>query len=123
MVLDHVAYGAGRFVVFAAPLDAERLRDGNLHMIDVSAIPHRLEQNVGETQRHKVLHRFLAEVVIDAEDISFEEYRSDHVVDDGGAVAVLANRLLDNDARTRRYDAFGAKALRQGQKRSGAVAR
>src|ERR1700722_1441065 len=114
MILDHVAYGAGRFLVFAPPLDAQRLRDSNLHVIDVSAIPHRLEQNVRETQRHKVLHRFLAEVVIYAEDIAFEEYRSDHVVDDGGALGVLANWLLDNDARERRYDAFGAEALRQG---------
>ena len=41
-------------------------------------------------------------------------YRYGNVVDGGGALAVFANRLLYDDARTRRYDAFGAKALRQG---------
>ena len=85
MVLDHVAHRAGFFVVSASSLDAERLRDGDLHMIDVRAVPHRLQQDVGETQRHKVLHRFLAEIVIDAEDISLEKYGADHIVDSCGA--------------------------------------
>src|SRR5580698_6669010 len=42
MVLDHVAYGAGFFVVSASALNTERLRDGNLHMINMRVIPHRL---------------------------------------------------------------------------------
>ncbi len=113
MVLDHVAHGAGFFVVIAASLDAERLRDGDLHVIDVRAVPQRLQQDVGEAQRHEILHGFLAEVVIDAENISFEEYRADHIVDGRGALAVFADRLLDDDARTRSYEPFGAKTLRQ----------
>ena len=42
MVLDHVAYSAGFFVVSASALNAERLRDGNLYMINMRVIPHRL---------------------------------------------------------------------------------
>ena len=119
MILDHVAHGAGFFVVVAASFDTQGLGNGDLHMIDVSAIPHRLQQDVGETERHEVLHGLLAEVVIYAEDISLQEYRPDHVVDDGGALTVFANRLLYDDAGTRRYDAFGAKALRQGTEEVG----
>ena len=98
MVLDHVAYGARFFVITAASLNAERLRDGDLHVIDVRVVPQRLEQDVGEAQRHEVLHRFLAEIVIDAEDISLEEDRADHIVDGRGALAVFADWLLDDDA-------------------------
>ena len=77
MVLHHVADRARFFIVAAAPFDAERFGDGDLHVIDVRVIPKRLEQDVGEAQRHQVLHRFLAEIVVDAENIALEEHRAD----------------------------------------------
>ena len=89
------------FVIIAASFNAQRLGDGDLHVIDVRVVPQRLEQDVGETKRHEVLHRLLAEVVIDAEDISLEENRADHIVDGRGAVAIFPDRLLYDDARTR----------------------
>ena len=101
VVLDHVANGAGFFVIIAASLNAQGLGNGDLHVIDVRIVPQRLEQDVGEAKRHEVLYRLLAEVVIDAEDISLEENRADHIVDGRGAVAISPDRLLDDDARTR----------------------
>ena len=98
MVLDHVAYGAGFFVVSASPLNTERLRDSNLYMINMRVIPHRLQQDVGETQRHEVLHRLLAQIMIDAKDVSLEEDRTDHIVNGRSARAVSADWLLDDDA-------------------------
>ena len=74
MILDHVSHCACFFIVAAAAFDAERLGDGDLHVIDVRAVPQRLQQNVGEAQRHEILHRFLAEIVVDAEDIAFEKH-------------------------------------------------
>ena len=74
MVLDHVPHRARFFIVAATAFDAERLCDGDLHMIDVRAVPQRLQENVGEAQRHEILHRFLAEIVIDAEDIALEKH-------------------------------------------------
>ena len=67
VVLDHVAQRAGTVVVAAAVLDAEGLGHGDLHVVDVLRVPQRLEQRVGEAQRQQVLHRLLAEVVVDAE--------------------------------------------------------
>ena len=113
MVLDHVAHRAGFFVVAAASLDAQRLGDGDLHMIDVRVVPQRLQQDVGEAQRHEILHRFLAEIVIDAENVALEEDGADHIVDGRGALAVSADWLLDDDARAGRYEPFGAETLRQ----------
>ena len=74
MVLDHVSYRARFFIVAATAFDAERLGDGDLHVIDMRAVPQRLQENVGEAQRHEILHRFLAEIVVDAEDIALEKH-------------------------------------------------
>ena len=50
VVLHHVAHRAELPVELAAPLDAERLRHRDLHALDVRAVPHRLEEGVGETE-------------------------------------------------------------------------
>src|SRR4051794_9506330 len=48
VILNHVAESA-RFLVVPAPaFDADRLSGRNLHLTDVSAIPHRLEDAVAE---------------------------------------------------------------------------
>ena len=68
---------------------------------------------LAKRKRHEVLDRFLAEIVIDAENVSLKEDGADHIVDRRGARAVSADRLLDDDARARSYKPFGAEALRQ----------
>ena len=122
MVLHHVADRAGLVVIVAASLDAERLGHRDLHMVDVRAVPQRLEQNIGEAQGHQVLHRFLAEVVVDPEDAALGKHRADLVVDDGGARAVPADRLLHDDAGTvglqpLRADALGERTEQVGRRR------
>ena len=49
--------------------DAELLVDGDLDMIDMIAIPDRLEHAIGEAQHQDVLNRFFAEVMIDPIDL------------------------------------------------------
>ena len=90
MVLDDVAERAGVVVVGAAALDAERLGDGDLHMVDVVGVPQRLEQRVGEAERHQVLDRLLPEIVVDPVDLAFVEDLADRVVD-------LARRVRGRD--------------------------
>ena len=80
MVLDDVARHAGLLVELAAPLDADLLGDGDLHVVDVLAVPERLEDAVGEAEDEEVLDRLLAEVVIDAEDLALVERRATIVV-------------------------------------------
>ena len=107
-------------VIGAAPADAERLGDGDLHVVDVGAVPHRLEQGVGEAQRHQVLHRLLAEIMVDAEDVLLQEHRAERVVDRVRALAVAADRLLDDDARVRAREPLLADALGDGREQVGA---
>ena len=68
MVLHHVADRAGLLVELPASFHPELLGHGDLDPLDVVAVPDRLEEAVGEPEVEEVLHRLLAEVVIDAED-------------------------------------------------------
>ena len=73
MVLHDVADRAGFLVELAAAGHAEFLGHRDLHAGDEVAIPDGLEERVGEAEVQQVLHRLLAEVVIDAEDAGLRE--------------------------------------------------
>ena len=98
VVRHHVAQRAGRVVELAAPLDADRLGDGDLHMVDVVAVPQRLEDAVGEAQHHDVLHRLLAEIMIDPIDLASRPARRGSARFSACAECKIgAERLLDDD--------------------------
>ena len=46
----------------------------SLHACDVFAIPERLQEGIGEAEIQEVLHRLLAEKMIDAEDMRLVEH-------------------------------------------------
>ena len=98
MVGHHVAQRAGRLIELAAPLDADRLRRGDLDMVDVLAIPQRLEQAVGEAQRHDVLDRLLAEEMVHSVDLMLLQRLQDLGIERLGRRQVVPERLLDDDA-------------------------
>ncbi len=102
MVLHDVAEGAGRLVEAAPVLDAEGLGDGDLHVVDVAAVPHRLEDGVGEAQGQDVLDRLLPQVVVDPVDLVFLEDLVQGGVEPVGTGQVAAERLLDHQADRRR---------------------
>src|SRR5262249_56637391 len=77
MVRHHVAQRAGFFVEAAAGLDADGLVGGDLNVVDVIAIPQRLEDAVGEAQHQNVLDGFFAEEMIDAVDLLLGQYLED----------------------------------------------
>ncbi len=81
MVLHHVAKRARRVVVAGAAFDAQGLGDGDLHVIDVTGVPQRLEQSIGEAQRHQILHGLFAEIMIDAINTVFRKHLADRIID------------------------------------------
>src|SRR5260221_589797 len=99
---------AGLLVVRAALLDAEGLGDRDLHVVDVLAVPDRLEDAVREAQHEDVLDGLLAEVVVDAKDLVLRERALQLLVEADGAREVVAERLLDHDPRVH---VLGAAAL------------
>ena len=98
MVRHHVAQRAGRIVIAAAASDGERFRDRDLHVVDVIAIPDRLEQSVGEAQHQDVLHRLLAEIMVDAENLILLENAEKLLIERPRGSEIGAERLLDDDA-------------------------
>ena len=98
VVRNHVAEGAGRLVIAAAQLDSELLGDRDLHVIDVAAIPDRLEDSVGETECENILDRFLAEIMVDAIDLLFVDDLADRAVQGDRRRQIVAEGLLDHDA-------------------------
>ena len=120
MVLDHVAQRPGAAVEVAARADADRLGQRDLDVGDALAPPERLEQGVAEAQRHQVLHRRLAEVVVDAERLLLAEHRAHDAVDLARARQVVAERLLEHDANLRPVQAGGAELRADGGEEVGA---
>ena len=82
----------------AAMADAELLGHGDLHVVDVAAVPDRLEDGVGEAQGEDVLDRLLPEVVVDAVHLLLGEAGVHHGVELARALLVVAEGLLDDDA-------------------------
>ena len=79
-------------------LDADGLRGGDLHVVDVAAVPDRLEHAVAEPEHQQVLDGLLPEIVIDAVDLLFVEMLVREAIERARAVEVGAERLLDDDA-------------------------
>jgi hypothetical protein len=97
VVLEDVAAGAGLLVEGAPVLDPDRFGDGDLDVVDVAAVPDRLEDSVGEAEDQQVPDGLLAEVVIDPVDLRLPEDLADLAVQADRRVEVVAERLLDDD--------------------------
>jgi hypothetical protein len=101
VVLDDVARRADAVVVARAPADTDVLGHRDLHVVDVVGVPDRLVQLVGEAQGEDVLHRLLAEVVVDAEDRVGREGDLERGVELARRLQVGAEGLLDDDPTPR----------------------
>ena len=67
-------------------------------MIDAIAVPDRLEQPIGEAQRHDALDRILAQKVVDAEDLIFVQRTQDRGIQLARRCQTVTKWLLDHDA-------------------------
>ena len=98
MVLDDVPGRADAVIVARTRADADVLGHRDLHGIDVVRLPQGLEHGVREAHRHDVLDGFLAQVVVDAEDILLVKDLRDDVGELLRGLKVVSERLLDDDA-------------------------
>ena len=95
----------GAVVIIAAAFEPDRLGDGDLDVVDVRAVPQRLEHRVGEAQREQVLDRLLAEIMVDAEGALLGKGGGDRVVDLAARFEVGAERLFERHAHRRAGEA------------------
>ena len=94
MIRHHVSQRTRTVVVAPAAFHADRLGGGNLHVIDVAAVPDRLEDAVAEAERQDVLNGFLAEVVVDPIELRLIEHGEQVAVERPCGIEVVSERLL-----------------------------
>ena len=99
MVLHHVAQRADAVVIGHAALQTDGFPHGDLNMINRPGIPERLEHDIAKAQRQQVLHRFLAQIMIDAENLLFGEQGANPVVHLLRRRQILAYGLFHRNAR------------------------
>ena len=99
MVLEHVPQHARLIVKSAAVADAQGFGGGDADVVDVAAVPDRLEQGVGKAQQQDVLHGFLGHVMVDAENPPLCEKAVQNPVQLAGRGQVAAEGLFHDDAR------------------------
>ena len=98
VIWDHVPQTARLIVITAAPLYSQRLAHRDLHVIDITPVPDRLEDPVREAEHQNVLNRLFAEVVIDAVDLALLENLTDFLIQRPCGLEVRPERLLDDDS-------------------------
>ena len=98
MALNHVAHGSDAVVVAGATFEPDGLGGRDLNVVDVAAVPQRLEEQIGEAKDQQVLHGLLAEVVVDAKHVLVVENASEGAVELLGGCQVRAEGFFHDDA-------------------------
>ena len=98
MVLHHVAQRAGGFVKAAAFFHAQFFGNGDLDVGDVLAPPQGLEQGIAKAHGKQVLHRRLAQVMVDAKDLLLFKDLAHRFVDGAVGSQVVAQWFFQHDA-------------------------
>jgi hypothetical protein len=102
VVLNDVADDAGLVVELAAPFDAEAFGERDLDVLDVVPVPDRFEKRVREPEVQEVLHRLLAEVMVDPEDVVLRERAAKNLIELAGRGEIVPERLFHDDPCVRR---------------------
>src|SRR5438067_13160035 len=98
MILHHVAQGAGGFIVTGPALHSECFGSSDLDVIDVTRVPDRLKNRVGETENQNVLRRFFAEKMVDPVSLVFTESVPHDPIQFARGSEIAAKRLFNDDA-------------------------
>src|SRR5574337_114793 len=79
--------------------DTHLFGDGDGHAVHVTAIPYGLEEWIGKAKRQNILHSFLAQIMVDPEDLRFGKAVCEDTVQLAGGFQVIADRFLDHNTR------------------------
>src|SRR5215467_6917306 len=106
MILHDVADRTRLIIKRAPPLDAEVFGHGNLYTLDVVAIPERFQERIGEAEEEQVVHRPLAQVMVDAEDRLLVEGAKQGAIELLRREEIVTKRFFNNDASAVRVSSF-----------------
>ena len=117
MILEDIPNGTNFLVEAAAAAHAELFRHRDLHALDVLRVPDRFQKRVGEPEVEDVLHRLLAQEMIDAVDRRLGKRFVEHRVQRFRRGEVSTERLFHDHAALR-GDAGLSKTRRDGAKQA-----
>jgi len=80
-------------------LYTDRLRSGDLNVINMFSIPHRLEETIGKAERHNVLDRFLSEKVIDPVNLILYKLKTQQYFERSASLALTVEEEFENIGR------------------------
>src|ERR1700730_10290300 len=78
-------------------LHAQGLGYRDLHVIDIAAVPYRLENTVGKSKNEDILDGFLAEIMIDAINLLLSQHLKKLSVEIFRGLQIVAKGLFDHD--------------------------
>src|SRR5258708_19687491 len=102
MITDAVGDGAGLIIEGAPALYTEIFRHRYLHALDIVAIPECLHERICEAEGNHVIHRPLAQIVVDPEDCTFIELSEKDFIELLRRCQVMPERLLAIDPTSHR---------------------
>src|SRR5204862_4946845 len=94
----HVTESTGVVIIAATLLNPDGLSHRDLYVVDVTAVPDRLENPVGKSERQNVLNGFFSEVVVDTIDLFLARYAQKLLIEQFGGFQVMPARFLNDDA-------------------------
>src|SRR5256885_9367157 len=106
MVSHHIAHRACFLVIATARADTELFADGDLYVVDGLPVPELLENRVREPEHEDVLHRFLPEIMVDAENLSFTHELRELVVQRAGGNEIMTEWLFEDHPLPKRIWLF-----------------
>src|SRR5262245_18204320 len=106
MILHDVADRTRLIIKSAPPLDTEVFGHGDLHTLDMVAIPEGFQERIGEAEEEQVVHRPLAQVMVDAEDRLLVEGAKQGTVERLRREEIVTERFFNDDTRAVRAFSF-----------------
>src|SRR6476661_5357029 len=94
MVGHHVTERSGHVKIPAAFFHAYGFRHGDLYVVNVTPVPDRFKNAVAEAENQNILDRFLAKVMVDAENLLFSQHFADLAVQGFGRRQIIAEWLF-----------------------------
>jgi hypothetical protein len=102
MILDDIADSANPLIEGASSLHAKVLLHSDLHAFDMSTVPKRLRQFIGEPEKQHAVNRLFAEVMVDSVNRLFVERLKQDLVVGTRRAEIATERLFNDDARIAR---------------------
>ena len=97
MVLDHVAHYPGAIIIASACANAFGLRHGDLHVINIVAVPDGFKARIGKAEDQHILDRLFAQVMIDTVELLFAHNGEELAVQGPGGGFIMPKGFFEND--------------------------